>query len=328
MEGAARIRVVQGDDDAGSETGRSRDDDDDEWRFSVVLDGHESEVKSVAWNAGGQYLATCSRDKTVWIWEEVDDDNFETIAVLQEHEADVKCVTWHPQEDLLASSSYDDTIRLYREDLDDWTCVAVLRGHASTVWSIAFEPVRTPDWARTAAPSPQQKALLDERKQSGPRLISASDDLSIRIWQRRHKEVAASPTGQGRITSILRTNSIEEDWYEAAQLPQAHDRAIYAVAWSQSSGRVVSTGSDGKIVVYEEQWRQQQPEPVEEKNPPPTDQTEWVVIATLENAHDVYEVNHVCWTQRRDRGRRSDSEEVILTTGDDGEVKAWVLDGR
>ena len=109
-------------------------------------------------------------------------------------------------------------------------------------------------------------------------------------------------------------------------LPKAHERAVYSVSWSRRTGLIVSAGSDGKIVVYKERWREQQAAPDTDNGDADKSLTEWVVIAELFSGHDVFEINHVCWARRADKGKRSEDEEVILSTGDDGEVRVWTLD--
>jgi WD40 repeat protein len=279
----------------------------------------------------------------VWIWEELEDDNFETVAVLQEHEGDVKSVAWHPAEELLASASYDDMVRLWREDVDDWACCALLSGHGGTVWWVEFEGLEQVGRIQGAEGlTEEQKALVEVRKKAGPRLISCSDDCSIRIWRNIPKDKAESATG--RMPSIWKNTNFEEEWVEETRLPAVHERPVYAVNWSKKTGRVASTGSDGKIVVYEERWRGQDSNGDVAMKDSTNDNgasadvqssgnddekrsiTEWVVLAEIDNAHDVFEVNHVCWAPRADKGKRYDDEEILITTGDDGEVRAWTFD--
>lgn len=300
------------------ESGEVKNDEEEEqdWEFAIVLEGHDSEVKNVAYSPSGQYLASCSRDKSIWIWEEIGedgDDEFETIAVLQEHTADVKCVVWRKDDgegELLASASYDDSIRFWRGDEEgEWSQVALLEGHEGTVWSL--------DWEPEVLFAPAEE---DSRRQI-PRLISSSADLSIRIWS-----IAPSPPPPNKpsyfntgIPSTMRPGPANETWECTVTLPKAHDLPIYSVHWSKKTGRVVSTGGDGRVVIYEEQTkgRTSVGGAIEKK---------WVILGSIEGAHGPYEINHVTWCTRFDAGRKEDEEEMIVTTGDDGVVRAWAVE--
>ncbi|KAJ5112120.1 hypothetical protein N7532_000165 [Penicillium argentinense] len=314
------------------ESEAASDEEDEEWRFAVLLDGHDSEVKSVSWSPSGMLLATCARDKSIWIWEDLDDgdNNFETVAVMQEHSGDVKCVSWHPTEECLASGGYDDTIRLWREDLDDWGQVACIKGHSGTVWFLDWEgPENTPRTSAEQDTSSLTSAWRSQRSLSGPRLLSCSDDLSIRVWRRLPKEfsqMGMSSSAATGIPSIIRPTGADENWEEDAVLPHAHELAIYAVAWSRRSGLVASVGADGRIVLYEERFVTATDSEAMETEPPML-KTEWSIIAVVDGAHGIYEINHAAWAKRADRGAVDEAEEqeVLVTTADDGSVKVWTV---
>ncbi|CDO95079.1 unnamed protein product [Kluyveromyces dobzhanskii CBS 2104] len=178
-----------------------------ETELVAIIEGHENEIKGLAWSHDGELLASCSRDKSVWIWEADEmGEEFECISVLQEHSQDVKHVIWHQSLPLLASSSYDDTVRIWKDTDDDWECCAVLNGHEGTVWSSDFE-----------------------KSNNNVRLCSGSDDGTVRVW-------ALDDDGE-----------YEQEWVQESILPKAHSRAIYSVNWSSkgyiastgSDGRLV-----------------------------------------------------------------------------------------
>ena len=327
-------------------------DDEEAWQFAVLLTGHDSEVKSVAFSPSNpSLLATCSRDKSVWVWEEVsggggfeeDDDEYETIAVLSEHSGDVKCVSWNWESDIIASGSYDDTIRLWREveEEGDWMCVACIDGHDGTVWCVQWEKPPTGENGKWRLPknlpSSQSEAWDQWSSLRGSRIVSSSDDLTIRIW-RRDRRSGDTPSDdfppelkKNKIPSIIKPASTTEEWIQDAILPQMHERSIYSVAWSERTGRIASCGGDGSIYVYEEVYEaapadftppadseadspdamapdspQQTPamSSSSPSSPPANLHTTWKPIYSISAAHGDFEINHICWAARRDRDRK------------------------
>lgn len=250
-----------------------------EWNLMAIIEGHENEVKAVAWNWQGTLLALCLRDKTVWLWETDPEtlEEFECVLVLNDHLGDVKHVAWHPHRDLLATLSYDDTVRIYMDDDDDWACVAVLNGHEGTVWCLKFDP-------------------------RGPkvRLVLVLDDKTARIWRAVDEPTEENDRTELIPSSIRRLTDME--WREEATLPAVHKYPIYLVSWSRVLGRIATTGCDGTVAVYRETG------------------DGWVVEATQEYAHGVYEVNSVEFAQLAE-----DDAEVLVTGGDDGCVNVWTL---
>ncbi|CAG9956084.1 unnamed protein product [Clonostachys rosea f. rosea IK726] len=301
-------------------TGRDGDSEkgDQDWEFTLVLEGHDSEIKTCAFSPSGAQLATCSRDKSVWIWEDIGaseaDDEWETIAVLNEHEGDVKSLAWCPDvpgrsrpntygHDVLASASYDNTLRVWREDGDaEWVCVAVLEGHEGTVWGVEWE----------GKPRKGNKF---------PRLLSYSADGTLRVWTLTQQgegdddDAEQSGTAQARTRNPLggipntMRQSLREEWVCTATLPKVHSSDVYSAAWSPVTGLIASTGSDGVLALYKEE-----------------EDCSWTLLDSHENAHGPYEVNHAAWCRRWDSGIEADKrgvEEMLITTGDDGVVRPW-----
>ena len=357
LEQEVRLQNKSGDDKDKDEEEEEEEEEEDEWELTLVLEGHENEVKSVNYSPSGQYLATCSRDKSVWIWEDVgnpnpsseeegededeDEDEWETVAVLQEHDGDVKAVAWCPDvpgrkskhaparrygDDVLASASYDNTVRLWREDGDgEWVCVAVLEGHEGTVWGVAWEG------------KPRENDKF-------PRLLSWGADEVIRVWSLKEPEeeepVTEGSGGSGNSTwgfgvpNTMR-RSLKEEWECTAVLPKVHKGDIYSVAWSTETGLLASVGSDGVLALYQETTTNTTtPEKTEDvemtngDNAPTTTAPNggWKVLTTVKSAHGPYEINHITWCKRYDAGsERKGEEEMLVTTGDDGVVRPWQI---
>ncbi|KAG7489232.1 putative cytosolic iron-sulfur protein assembly protein CIAO1 [Solea senegalensis] len=203
----------------------------------TVLEGHENEVKCVTWAPSGNLLATCSRDKSVWIWEvrrrvSVTVFKRQTCGVASNTRAvgfsQLRQQHLHLQRrgrrlGVLASSSDDRTVKIWKEfpgeaahgDLS-WKCVCTLSGfHTRTVYDVA--------WCKLTGA-----------------LATACGDDGVRVF----KEDESSDRDQP-IFSL------------AAQVKKAHDQDVNCVAWNpQEAGLLATCSDDGDIAI----WRFQEEE--------------------------------------------------------------------
>jgi len=308
--------------DATTSTNTSNDDTIDENTIEnnlfepiAQLEGHESEVKCLAWNTTGSLLASCGRDKTVWIWEcylpgtiggsettnmmdnnnEEDGGEFECLAVLQGHAGDVKSIVFGPShsqwgegDEVLYSASYDDTIKIWAEESGDWYCAATLNDvHSSTIWSLGLTP-------------------------SGLRLFSGSDDGSIAIWKmytaNERKRLFPKLTGK----AVCSTDGL---WNCVGKLPDAHSSyAIMSIDCAPSRvghGRVASGGGDNCINIY----REETTTAITEQDATSSyTGPKFTIEAVADDAHDG-DVNCVKWHPR--------DGTCLVSCGDDGAVKLW-----
>ncbi|XP_034840349.1 protein HIRA [Maniola hyperantus] len=92
------------------------------WRCLSTLRGHAGDVLDLAWSPLDKWLASCSVDNTIIIWNA---EKFpELVCVLNGHTGLVKGVAWDPVGKYLASQSDDKSLRVWKTA--DWASETII----------------------------------------------------------------------------------------------------------------------------------------------------------------------------------------------------------
>jgi WD40 repeat protein len=286
------------------------------------LEGHDNEIKDLAWNTTGSLLASCGRDKTIWIWEcflpgtiggvesssnNMDDgEAFECLAVLQGHDGDIKSIAFGPShnqwgegEEILISASYDNTIKVWAEEAGDWYCAMTL-GEDNTV------PRSVPSSSSSGGIVHTSTVWCVGFAPGGVRFFSGSDDGSMVIWK-----LYTATERKKLFPNEQVVSSTDGLWKCVGRLPGAHSSyAVFSIDCAPTRaghGRIASAGGDNSINIYRE-------ESVAASGNGTSDAPKFSLEDVAVDAHDG-DVNCIKWHPRDGR--------CLVSCGDDGAVKLW-----
>ncbi len=95
----------------------------EQWGCVNMLRGHSGDILGVAWSHDQKYLASCSVDNTIIIWNAKDLP--QKVTLITGHEGLVKGLSWDPVGKYMASQSDDHSVRIWRTN--DWKEVKQIR---------------------------------------------------------------------------------------------------------------------------------------------------------------------------------------------------------
>lgn len=92
------------------------------WKCAATLRAHSGDVLDLAWSPNERWLASCSIDNTIIIWDVQSFPNM--VTTLRGHSGLVKGVAWDPLGKFLASQSDDRSVKMWKTS--DWSCSSTI----------------------------------------------------------------------------------------------------------------------------------------------------------------------------------------------------------
>jgi WD40 repeat protein len=232
---------------------------DPEW-VSRIVHEHSAWVSDLAWSSTGQ-LATLGRDWTLHI-SQPSHPTYDLVA----HEGGTTAIAWSPRGSLLATAGNDWLVRIWcppdsmrigtiPPQEQQWGLIAEFRAHLGGVTALEWAPggteLATAGWDRSVR-------RWQLRLPATPTPLHQSQTVSWRLtdtWHTRASAVSVlawSPNGTSLVGGDRR--GYLQTWRcgdpSGTKMRSSHEGPLTALRWSKRANRILSTGTDGTIRLW------------------------------------------------------------------------------
>jgi WD40 repeat protein len=248
--------------------------------MELELEGHTSNVNSVAWNHDGSKILSGSNDKTLRIW---DGTTGELLNTLEGHSKSVESVAWNHDDSRIASASVDGTINFW----DGVSCELLMTFVDETPLTSVPSLSWNYDSSKIASTSEDGKVRIwnvstgklfltlsghtgwtqsASWNHDSNKIVSASRDKTIKIWNALTGDLMKSLEGHsGSVVSASWNHDdsliVSGSWDKTIKIwdgvtgellktLEGHSDWVRVVIWNHDRSRILSASWDNSIRIW------------------------------------------------------------------------------